>query len=130
MNGSSYPTRPLWPYDITVALVAVPVVWIVFVLTLTLTSRFAQWPDAELGPALFYVVAGLSLIPLVLTLLDFAAARRAILDIKVAKLDFSRLEGVEAVSFRETIRLPENFGVPGRIVNTHSGRVDKQPLAA
>lgn len=116
MNGSSLPARPLWPYGITAALVTVPIVWVVFVFTLTLTSRFAQWPDAELRPAVLYVVAGLSVIPLVLSLLDFAAARRAILDIKGIKLDFSKLEGVEAVAFRETVRLPENIGVPGQII--------------
>src|SRR5215472_15444966 len=117
MNGSSLPARPLWPYGVTTALVAVPIVWVVVGFTLALTSRLVQWPGAELRPAVLYIVAGFSVIPLALTLLDFVASRRAVLDIKGVKLDFSKLEGVEAVTVRETVRLPENIGVPGQIVS-------------
>ena len=120
MNGANPSTRTLWPYGITAALVAVPIVWVVFIVTLTLTSRLAQWPDADLRPTVLYAVAALSVIPLVLSLLDFAAERRAVLDIKGVKLDFSKLEGAEAAIYRETFRLPDNIGVPGQIVSDSS----------
>lgn len=117
MNHLRLSDRQLWPYGITAALVAIPLVWIVFVVTLKVTSQFAQWPDAEMRQTVFYVVAALSVVPLVLSLLDFAASRRAVLDIRGVKLDFSKFEGAEAVAVRETVRLPENIGIPGQIVS-------------
>jgi hypothetical protein len=116
MNRTNPSNQPLWPYGITAALIAIPIVWVFFVVTLKLTTQFAQWPEADVRSTVFFAVAALSAIPLVLSLLDFAAARRAVLDIRGVRLDFSKFEGTEAVAFRETVRLPENIGVPGQIV--------------
>jgi hypothetical protein len=117
MNGAALPTRPLWPFGIVAALVTIPIVWAVLVVVLTVTSRLSEWPDAGSRSAVLYFIAAVSLIPLVLSLLDFAAARRAVVDIKGIKLDFSRLEETERLGLRETFRLPHNIGVPGLIVS-------------
>ncbi len=107
---------PLWPYSITAALLAVPIIWLLLVLLLTISQRLASWPDPESRTIVMYFTLVASLIPLILVLLDFLAARRVVVDIKGFKIDFSKIDFTQPVVRREAFRLPDNVGVPGAII--------------
>jgi hypothetical protein len=109
------PKGMLWPFSTTLALILALAIWVIFAIFFALLDRNTGWPDKELRAPLFYAVLGLGLIPLALVLLDFAASRRAVVDIKGVKIDFSHVElGLVNASAR-SISLPDNIGITGTI---------------
>lgn len=65
----------LWPYGLHTALLAIPVVWLLAILILSVTGRLAAWPPPEARPLVLVVTLVVSLIPLALRLLDVARGR-------------------------------------------------------
>jgi len=107
-------SNSLWPYGTALAIAAILVVWLLGV-AIALTHTYLRWPNAEFGRLIVYIALVASLILLLLLLLDLVALRRAVLDIKGVKIDFSRVEARE-----ESVRLPENIGEPAAIVTDSS----------
>src|SRR6266496_2823203 len=107
------PSHKLWPYSTALAIAAIPVVWLLFGIAMALTHTYLSWPNAEFGKSVLYVAVVAGLIPLLLVLLDFVSLRRAVIDIKGVKIDFSRLE-IESRS--ESFRLPDNIGEPAAVL--------------
>ena len=60
----------LWPHGWLVALLAVPAVWVLLTVVLSVTERWLSWPDPASRRIVVYCAVGVSLIPLVLALLD------------------------------------------------------------
>ena len=108
-------TKTLWPYSKQSALLAIPIIWILSATILSLTHKFLSWPDVEVTRLLTVVIIATGLIPLALVLLDFASSRRAVLDIKGVKFDFSQADITSEVT-----GLPDNIGVEGAIVTDSS----------
>lgn len=108
-------TSTLWPYSKQAALLAIPVIWILSAVFLSFTRKFLSWPDAEVSEFINVVVITLGLVPLGLVLFDFVSSKRAVLDIKGVKIDFSQADMAS-----ETIGLPENIGIEGAIITDSS----------
>jgi hypothetical protein len=70
MNTPNGRNGALWPYGWLPALLAVPAVWVLLILVLSVTERWLAWPDPASRRIVFYCAAGASLIPLLLALLD------------------------------------------------------------
>ncbi|MCL5950229.1 MAG: hypothetical protein M1132_00665 [Chloroflexi bacterium] len=114
------PKDVLWPFNRALAVLLAFVTWVFFAILFALLDRYAGWPDKELRAPLLYAVIGLGLIPLALALLDFAASRRAVVDIRGFKFDFSHVDlGSVNVSAR-SFPLPDNIGITGAIVSDTS----------
>lgn len=106
----------LWPYSKVLAIIAIPLIWILFVVILAIIKQYVYWPTEETtGPVTIGILI-LSLIPLVLVLLDFFAARGAVIETKWGKIDFSRIDLSRQDVRKESFGLPENIGVKGAIV--------------
>ncbi|MGH8068724.1 MAG: hypothetical protein ACRERE_26520 [Candidatus Entotheonellia bacterium] len=120
MDGMLDAKTPLWPYGITAAFLAIPLVWILLILLLNLSQRLANWPDPESRTIVMYFTLVVSLIPLTLVLLDFASARRAVVDLKGFRIDFSKIDFNQPLVRRESFRLPDNIGVSGAIISDSS----------
>ena len=74
--------RPsLWPYGHGSALLAAPLCWLIFALIFLATDRYLQWPNAELAKILVLLVATISFFPTLLSLFDYIARSRGMLDI-------------------------------------------------
>jgi hypothetical protein len=95
--------------------VLVPISWAILAALFALSHQFLEWPDPESGTPLIYIALAISLVPLVLVLVDFIASRRAVVDIRGVKVDFSQMDMSPAMrpSF---IKIPDNIGIPGTIV--------------
>jgi hypothetical protein len=110
----------LWPFSKALAIVLAPVIWIIFAILVALLRQYTSWLGPELRTPLLYAGLALGLIPLVLVLLDFAASRRAVLDIKGVKIDFSQANLDPAEASARSFRLPDNIGISGAIVSDTS----------
>lgn len=105
----------LWSFSKTAAILAIPIVWILFAILFFLTQKYSNWPGSESRELVMIVVIVVSFTPLALVLLDFAAKRRAVLDIKGVKLDFSQTDITIDIT-----GLPDNIGDPGALVTDSS----------
>jgi len=114
------PKDRLWPFHRTLALLLAPVVWILFAILFALLHRYTGWPDKELRAPLIYAAIALGLVPLTLVLLDFAAGRRAVLDFKGIRIDFSQAGLGPAGVRARSAWLPDNIGIPGTILSNTS----------
>lgn len=65
----------LWPSGLPAALLAIPIVWILLLLILSITQRFLAWPPPEARTIPTYCGLVLSLAPLALWLLDLGVVR-------------------------------------------------------
>lgn len=70
MSPSNDRSGTLWPHGWLVALLAVPAVWVLLTVVLSVTERWLSWPDPASRRIVVYCAVGVSLIPLVLALLD------------------------------------------------------------
>jgi hypothetical protein len=120
MNRTLDDKTLLWPYGRTAAFLAIPIIWILLALFLTLLQRFTNWPDPESRMVVMYFTLVVSIIPLALVLLDFVAAHRAEVGIAGFKLVFKKIDFNQPLVRRESFRLPDNIGVPGAIISDSS----------
>ena len=84
--------RLLWPYSSSRALLATVFIWVGTALTLLVSHTYFSWLDASSGRLVMMLTFAAGFVPLLLLLIDYMAGRRAVLDIKGIKLDFSRAE--------------------------------------
>jgi hypothetical protein len=104
----------LWPYKRQMAFIAIPVVWIGYLIAFALGVHLGAWKGEMAGQTVL-IVAIMSVIPLLMVILDFFAMSGAVLDIKGVKIDFGAVQekrGGEA----KGLELPENAGIAGAII--------------
>jgi hypothetical protein len=119
----------LWPYKSQLAFLAVPLVWVAFILVFVAGQRWGAW-HGDMGGQTMIVVAIISVLPLLLVVLDFFVLSGAVVDIKGVKLDFSKVQQQErAGGGAQGFELPENAGVPGAIVSDSSPMTIQQTLS-
>jgi hypothetical protein len=104
-------TRALWPYSNRAALLAAPVIWVVFGAMLIGTRGYLGWPDPASMKWVVPIVLGVGLVPIVLCIIDYAASQGAVLGFRGLTIDFSRTE-----IRRGAVELPENIGRPGPVI--------------
>jgi hypothetical protein len=105
----------LWPFDKRLAVLLAVVLPVPLLILFALLDHYSGWPGQASRTPLLFAAFGLSLIPLVLVVLDFAASRRAVVDIKGVRIDFSHVEiGVVNTAGRSSA-LPDNIGIAGTI---------------
>ena len=99
----------LWPLGLGAALVAVPAIWAICAGTFYLTSLYLGWPGHDSAAALTYFSLGISVMPLLLLLLDFVAARGGVVGNKWLTVDFSKAIAEGGIASRDTFALPDNI---------------------
>ncbi|WP_102110103.1 hypothetical protein [Oceaniglobus roseus] len=107
----------LWPHGTLAALGAAAGAFLVGLLLLLAIRSGTGWPDpAALNLAVLVLLLA-SLAPLVLCLLDFLAANRAVVGSTWFNLDLSRVAPSPAPAAIETVFVPANLGQPGELVS-------------
>jgi hypothetical protein len=111
-SGKPGPSRleRLWPFSPALALAGVPALWIVFAVVLWGGHHWMKWPTTQSSGGLLYLAAAISLIPIVLLLLDYAAQRRAAFSIRSFSVDFSKDTALPA---RPSVTLDSSLGFEG-----------------
>lgn len=110
----------LWPFNKITAVVAIPLIWLVFAICLFLTHRYLNWPDVGSRELVTTIVMASGFVPIALVLLDFLSSRGAILSYKDVKIDFSNIDLSGPEVRREYFDLADNIGVSGPIVTDTS----------
>jgi len=103
----------LWPYKLNFTFLVVLLIWIVCGLILALTYTYLSWPDRSALPTVLIVVLIIGLVPLILRLLDYLSSRRASIDAKLFKIDFSNAAVSQTSIETVSVQLPANIGIPG-----------------
>jgi hypothetical protein len=103
----------LWPFDIRVAVLWAPILFISLVAGLALLRQLVQWPPPAVDQVVLLAVLLVSLLPVLLAVLDLVAERGGAISFRGVTLDF----GAAAV---RTYAVPHNIGLPGMPV-TDSG---------
>jgi hypothetical protein len=116
------PVERLWPFGKGWAIGIIPITWVLFIVIFSLSGKYLDWPDQDSRATASLAVLLLSLIPFALVLLDFLASKGAKLDLKGFKIDFSHITLDSLRMKRESVALPENMGVAGRLIR------DTRPL--
>jgi hypothetical protein len=104
----------------------VPLLGVAFGATLALVvavvlHKLAPWMDNNVGQLLFYMLFAAGCVPLLITVLEFFSSRRAVLDIKGVKLDFSQTTTLMATpGVPKNIGLAADLAAAGRHVNESS----------
>lgn len=105
-------TEKLWPYRRPLAFLAMPVIWLLFVLVFILGEKIGAWKN-EIASTVVIVIAVISVLPVLLMLLDFFALKKAVIDTKWIKIDFSNYPGGEMTDVKAIpFELPDNIGIP------------------
>lgn len=113
------PHTKLWPYSKLLAFAAIPVVWVFFVLVCMLGKRYAGWQNMLQG-TIVLIVAAISFLPLLMLLLDFFSDKKAVLDFKGVKVDFSQIDLDAPALKSNSFGLPDNIGISGPIISDTS----------
>ena len=108
-------TDNLWQINRIWAFISIPLIWLFFVIIFILGQKYAGW-SSTLESTIIIIVAAISFFPTVLVLLDFFSAKRAVLDLKGFKIDFSNISLDAPGIRRESFGLPDNIGISGQIV--------------
>jgi hypothetical protein len=103
----------LWPCKTHISVLAIPVIWILFGVIFSLTQKYANWPAKDASNLIITIVVIVSVIPLILVLLDFFASKGAVIDTKLGKIDFSKINLDRSEIKRESFGLPDNIGISG-----------------
>lgn len=106
----------LWPYSKLSAFIAIPVTWVVFTILFVLMRKYTNWSDLGSQKFISFIPFIISLLPIGMILLDAISSRGGVVDIKGVKLDFSKVDLNLPEVRRESIKLPDNIGIPGHIV--------------
>jgi hypothetical protein len=97
----------LWPFDIRIAVLWAPILFIGLVLGLALLRELAQWPPPALDQVVILAILLVSLLPVLLAILDLVAERGGAISFRGVTLDFS------AAGAAPTYAVPHNIGLPG-----------------
>jgi len=105
----SGPELAVWPWSAKLAVLLVPAVLLVLVVTIVITRAVASWPSQQFeGWALLAIVA-LSLLPVILLLVQVLATRGGTIQVAGLSLSFAQVSETVASSVRVTT-LAENLG--------------------
>lgn len=63
----------LWPFDVLIALAAVPIAWLLLAATFWMTNRWLGWPTADSAGGLLYLAVAIGLVPIILLILEAIA---------------------------------------------------------
>lgn len=99
----------LWPFGPGIALAAVPAIWATCAGAFFLMRTYLAWPGTESASALIYFSMAISVVPLLLLLLDFIAARGGVIGNKWLNVDFSKAIADAGIVSRESFPLPDNI---------------------
>src|SRR5262249_60895195 len=102
----------LRPYTLKAALLLAVPIWVFFALIVALARTYLRWPESGDLTTVTLIGMVIGLIPLFLSLIDYAAARRTVVELPFAKIDFSRAD-----IKRGSVELPDNIGRPGPIIS-------------
>ena len=109
----------LWPYKKSLALLSIPILWIIFTLLIVIVQYFAGSGNTEIPKEVILAVFIVSLIPLSMVIIDFFSSKGVVLDVKGIKVDFSA--AAAKLDMQEyTIKLPDNIGIPSPLVSDSS----------
>jgi hypothetical protein len=117
MHSIAHQKQLLWPYSKILAIISIPLIWTVFLIILAVLKQFANWPTEETLGSVTIGILILSFIPFILVLLDFLAARGAVITTKYGGIDFSKINLNETGIKQETFGLPDNIGISGPIIS-------------
>jgi hypothetical protein len=101
----------LWPFDIRIAVLWAPILFIILVLGLALLREVARWPPPALDQVVILAILLVSLLPVLLAVLDLVAERGGAISFRGVTLDFS------AAGAAPTYAVPHNIGLPGTPVS-------------
>jgi hypothetical protein len=104
----------LWPFDIRIAVLWAPILFIILVVGLALLRQLVQWPPAALDQWVLLAILLVSLLPVLLAVLDLVAERGGAVSFRGVTLDFSAAKAAPSYT------VPHNIGLPGMPV-TDSG---------
>lgn len=114
-----------WPYSRRAAVVATVVSALALTLIVATLWRYSPLAEDVSLSTLLYLAVGLSFVPMILAFLDEMARRQGVVDLRWLKLDFSKRE-VQ----RESVKLPDNLGVPGALFGDTSAMTILSTLQA
>jgi hypothetical protein len=100
----------LWPFDIRIAVLWAPILFIGLVLGLALLRQLVRWPPPALDQVVLLAVLLVSLLPVLLAVLDLVAERGGAISFRGVTLDFSAAGAVP------TYAVPHNIGLAGEPV--------------
>src|SRR5688500_8421582 len=103
--------RQLWPFEPRAAVIAVPVLLVVLLLTFALLRAVSGWPGTTAESAVVIGILLFSLLPVILFLVDLLAERGAVLEYQGIKLGLSRMSAGAA---NGSVSVSTNIGVPER----------------
>jgi hypothetical protein len=101
----------LWPFDIRVAVLWAPILFIILVVGLALLRQLVQWPPPALDQWVLLAILLVSLLPVLLAVLDLVAERGGAVSFRGVTLDFSAARAAPSYA------VPHNIGLPGTPVS-------------
>ena len=101
-----------WPFGTRVTLLSVPSLLLGLLFAAAILRKLAGWPGAELDRIVVIGILVISLLPLLLKFVDTVVERKAIIEYRGVKLDFSRM----SAAVTSSVAVPQNIGVPGQPV--------------
>jgi len=106
-RSGSEPT--IWPWSAKLALLLVPVVLLILLVTMAITRTVANWPSQRLEGWVLLTILGLSLLPVILLLVQTLVTRGGTIKIAGLSLSFAQVSE-EVASALRTTTLAENLG--------------------
>jgi hypothetical protein len=111
----------LWPYSGAAAVVAVPMLWILLGLLVFVARTYLDLPVGTFDRPVLFVFLALGAMPLGLLLLDFIAAKGAVVGNDWIKIDFSKTVVESGNVRREASGLPDNIISPAESIQDSGG---------
>ena len=104
----------LWPYGVLIALVAVPILWLVLAGIFWMTNRWLDWPTSATSGGLLYVAVAIGLVPVLLLVLEAVARGGGSFTTPWGGISFG--SGV-ATSDRPAVEVETSLGFEGQPIN-------------
>jgi hypothetical protein len=105
----SRPETGVWPWSARLALLLVPVVLLILLVTIVITKTVADWPSQRLEGWVLVAVVGLSLLPVILLLVQTLVTLGGTIRVAGLSLSFARVSE-DVASALPTTTLAENLG--------------------
>ena len=99
----------IWPWSAKLAVLLVPVVLLILVVTIVITRTVASWPNQRLEGWVLLAIVALSLLPVILLLVQTLATRGGTIQVAGLSLSFAQVSEKVASTLRVTT-LAENLG--------------------
>lgn len=99
----------IWPWSAKVALLLVPVILLILLVTIVITRTVASWPSQRLEGWVLLAVVALCLLPVILLLVQTLVTRGGTIQVAGLSLSFAQVSE-EVASALQTTTLAENLG--------------------